>query len=401
MKILQVVPYFYPSEAFGGSPKVAFEISKVLLGNNNRVVVYTSDAKTLRSRLKVGSSNISGGLYVYYMKNLSMLLARKFGFFVMPQLIRQIRVQGSEFDVIHIHEYRTFQFLIVASYAIKHCIPFIVQAHGTLPSVRRSKIKHVFDFIFGYRLIRNASKVIALSRKEAEQYIDIGVDKERIVVLSNGVDLSQFFKLPQRGYFRTKFIIPFEKKLVLFLGRISETKGIDFLVQAYAYMQRNLHFENSILVIAGPDAGYLKNVKTLVEKLGLNDSVFFVGLLSEVDKLNALVDADIVVNVEPSNVFGLVPLEAAASGKPVVVAKQNAFSSIVVEGKFGFSVKNGQITDLAQVIHNILKDEELSKELGDNGRRFVFKEFGWGPRVSKLEEIYRSAISSKCSKNID
>ena len=396
MKILQVIPYFPPAYAFGGPVKVVYEVSRELIRRGHEIVVYTTDAKDFNSRLEIDSSNVTERMEIYRFRNISLALVKRLKLFITPQLTLSARKEIRNFDIIHLHEYRTFQNIVIHNYAHKYYVPYILQAHGSLPRIGAwPKLKQFYDVLFGYKLLKDAAKVIALSHTEAEQYKAMGVPEEKIAIIPNGINLSEYVNLPSKGSFKKKFNIPEDKKLILYLGRIHRTKGIDFLVRAYAYLKNGIKYRDAILVIAGPDDGFLNKVKSLVCDLGVAGSVLFTGLLSEEDKIRAYVDSDVVVNVEPLNVYGLVPLEAAACSTPVIVSKSNAISEVVLNGKFGFSVEYGDVTTLASILYRVLTDEELAENLGKNGREYVLNNFGWSKIVEKYEQVYIDVINCK------
>jgi len=329
-----------------------------------------------------------------------MLLVKKLKLFLTPQLILYAKEEIKKFDVIHLHEYRTFQNIIIRHYATKYGVPYVLQAHGSLPRVGSwRKLKLVYDVLFGYRLLKDVSKVIALSDVEAEQYKIMGVPEDKIAIVPNGIDLSKYAELPPKGVFKKKFNIPEDKKIILYLGRIHKSKGIDFLTKSYAYLVKKMHFDDTILVIAGPDDGYLKEAKKVVTSLGVLSETVFTGPLTEGEKLSAYVDAHLVVNVEPRNVFGLVPLEAAACGKPVIVSQGNGIKEIIRQGEFGFSVKYGDVKRLAEIIAQMLENDYLREKMGENGRRFVFKNFSWRRIIEIYEEVYDDAMKSENSRS--
>jgi glycosyltransferase involved in cell wall biosynthesis len=293
------------------------------------------------------------------------------------------------------HNYRTFQNIIVHHYAKKYGVPYVLQAHGSLPRIMaKQRLKWIYDVFFGYRLLRDASRVIALSGVEADQYRSVGVPEERIEVIPNGIDLSEYADLPPKGSFKKKIGIDNDKKMILYLGRIHKTKGIDFLVRAYACLLKSMKDNNAVLVVAGSDDGYLAEAKRLAASLKIADKVVFTGMLSEKEKVGAYVDSSIVVNVEPRNVFGLVPLEAAACSTPVIVSKSNAVSDIIDRGRFGFSVNYGDINELARIMGKMLDNEVLLREMGQNGRWFVSKNFSWNRIITSFEKVYKEVIEN-------
>ena len=395
MKILQVINAFYPPYSSGGAAYVAHNISKILARRGHEVTVYTTNVLS-RNKLfnPKQNPNYISGVEVYYFN--VIFYKPSFQVYFSKELVEAIRKNAVNYDVVHLHEYRSYISLVTNHYLRKRGIPYVLQAHGQLPRIMVKRgLKIVFDVFFGYRILHEASKVIALTRVEAEQYKSMGVPEEKIAIIPNGIDLSEYTDLPPKGAFKRKFNIPEGKKIILYLGRIHKTKGIEFLIKAYAYLINEMNFREAVLVIAGPDDGYLSEVKQLVDSLEAANKVMFTGMLSEKEKISAYVDSTIVVNVEPKNVFGLVPLEAAACSTPVIVSRGNAISDVVNEGKFGFSIKYGNVNKLAEIISEVLTDDNLLKEMGQNGRKFVFENYDWANSVSKLERVYEEVMHDK------
>ena len=217
----------------------------------------------------------------------------------------------------------------------------------------------------------------------------------KIEVIPNGIDLSEYGDLPPKGSFKKKFNIPEDKKIILYLGRIHKTKGIDFLVRAYAHLIKNMKCKDAVLVIAGPDDGYLTEAKRLVNSLRVADKVVFTGMLSEKEKISAYVDSTICTYLRRYEPFGLVPLEAAACGTPVIVSSGTYMANVVDEGKFGFSVKYGDINELAEIMGKMLNNDDLLSEMGQKGRKFVFENCNWVNIVTKLEKAYKEVVENR------
>jgi len=390
MKILQVVPYFPPAYAFGGPVKVAYQISRELIKRGHEVVVYTTDAKDFDSRLEVDSSNTIKEMKVHRFRNLSLTLVKKLKLFITPQLTLFARKEVKKFDIIHLHEYRTFQNIIIHHYARKYDVPYVLQAHGSLPRIGAwRRLKWIYDVLFGYRLLRGASKVIALSKVEAEQYKAMGVPEEKIAIIPNGIDLSEYANLPPKGAFKKRFGIPEEKKIILYLGRIHKTKGIDFLIRAYAYLKNEMKCRDAILAIAGPDDGYLNDAKALANSLGLYNSVMFTGFISSEDKLMALVDAEVFVT---SSFYGfpITFLEACAVGTPLVTTSLGDTLEWI-DGNVGY-VAQPTPRDLVEAIYRIISDDELRRRFSKNCIEIVKSEFSIEKVVERLEKVYEEVV---------
>lgn len=387
MIILQVIPVF--SAPFGGPVTVVRSISKEL-AKRHEVTVYTTSALDHRRDFKNSPTEVESDGYriLYFPRTL-----RFTGFNVSPTMARALQKTLSEYDIIHLHSWRHFQDITVHYYAKKYGVPYVLQAHGSLPRiVAKQRLKWLYDVLFGYRLLRDAAKVIALSRVEAEQYRAMGVPEEKIAIIPNGIDLSEYENLPPKGSFKRKYGVPEHKKIILYLGRIHKNKGIDFLIKAYALLTNEMNSKDSVLVIAGPDDGYLHSAKSLVRLLRLIDNVLFTGLLAEYEKKCVLADSSLVVYPSPVEPFGLVALEAAASAKPPIVSNNTPMASIVKTGKFGFSVNYGDIVGLAEVMQRMLSSDNLTKEMGAKGRQFVSENFDWCNIVSTVETLYEEVI---------
>jgi len=388
MRILQVY-HIFPA-LFGGVSTVVYQITKELYKRGHKVHVlttnaYITDKKNREERVKV-----------YRFALVSRTLS-KYNLIV-PEMkfLSWAKRMIKKYDCIHIHGYRNPYNAIIHYYATRYDVPYVLQAHGSLPRIMvKKRLKMVYDVFFGYRLLRDTSKVIALNKMEAEQYKRMGVPEEKIAVIPNGIDLSEYTELPPKGSFKKKFNIPEDKKIILYLGRIHKTKGIDFLVKAYAYLIKKMNFKDAILVIAGPDDGYLDEVKHLVQELDISNSVLFTGPLYGKDKISAYVDSDVYVLPSRYEIWGMTVLEAYACGKPVIASKVGGLMDLIIEGMTGLLFKPGDITELAESIFFLLDNQEKAEDMGLKGRQFVKENFSIEKVVDRLEKVYEEIYQAK------
>jgi glycosyltransferase involved in cell wall biosynthesis len=332
------------------------------------------------------------GIKTYYFRNLSSYLAREMVLPIPYYLPIVARKEIRDFDIIHIHELRTVLAVIVRYYANKYGIPYILQPRGSVPTIGKSKQKKLFDILFGRAIIRDATKIIASSKIESDQYRDVfpKLKDEKIVHMPNGIDLETYQNLPQKGEFKKKYSINADEKIILFLSRIHERKGADTLIEAFTKLKSE--FENAKLVIAGPDEGYLDKLKLIVSKLNIESDVIFPGPLYEKDKLEAYVDAGVFVLPSKNRYesFGNVVLEACACGTPVIVTN-NCGVSEWINNEVGYVVEYDK-DQLRDAIFKILSDEGLRKRFGEEGKKLVMEEFGWDGIVRKIEGVYEDCI---------
>lgn len=391
MKILQVCPKFHQSVA-SGSTKVAYDISRELVKRGHSVTVYSSN---MRDKFDKVSNRLEtkDGMLIHRFRSIGTVATRGMKIFVTPGIIPRFGSEVSSFDVIHLHEYQTFQNLIAYHYARKHDVPYVLHAHGSIPRIGKRFRKWLFDVAFGYRLLKGASRVIALSVIEAKEYEDAGVPREKIAIIPDGIDLTDCKTLPHRGSFRKRFGIEEGTRIILFLGRINHLKGIDFLIDAFARVVKNME-HNVLLVVAGPDDGYLNETKKLVKQHLIQDKVLLTGPLFGVRKMEAYVDASIVTSLDSLKeiVFLLVPLEAAACGTPVIVTEGNYIAELAEKGGFGSCVEYGDVSKLAGMFKEMLGNEGLLKKMGSKGRSFVLENYDWNNIIGMVEKVYKDAL---------
>jgi glycosyltransferase involved in cell wall biosynthesis len=389
MNILQVVPYFPPAYAFGGPVKVVYSISKELVKRGHNVTVYTTDAMSPYDRLNVPSVMNIDGIDVQYMRNLSLASIRVSNLFIPPRVAFISKSELKKFNVIHLHEFTTFQNVVIAHYARKVGVPYVLQTHGSIYVSGFRKRKLLFNALFGKKILRNASKVIALSNVEKLHFQRAGVPDYKIAILGNGIDLTEYSNLPPKGSFKKKFMrgsIQDNKKMILYLGRIHRTKGIDLLIKAYVYLVKTMKCDNTLLVIAGPDDGYLSAAKSLADSSGISDSILFTGFIDDKDKLAALVDADLFVT--PSFYgFPMTFLEASIVGVPIVTTTLGDKLDWI-DDNAGL-VAQPTSSELAKVMYSLLTNIQLAAKFAFNGKEVARSVFSLERVVDSIEQIYK------------
>lgn len=388
MKILQISHSFIPCFDSGGVVRVVYEISKELSAKGHDVTVYTTDGCIKRLKVKKNSPVELEGIRVYYFRNISNWLRMKLKLATPYSMFRVIRAEINDFDVVHIHEHRTLTAVIASRYAKKNKIPYVVQDHGSaLPFFQKSTFKKVFDKIWGNDMLKHASKVIALTEAEVEQYMKIGIDKAKIEVVPNGINLSEYEDLPEKGKFRKKYGISSDELIILYLGRLNRIKAPDLLIKSFAEISREI--EKVKLVMVGPDDGCMEYLNKLLKMENLTDEVLFTGPLYNKDKLGAYIDADVYVLPSFYETFPNTVIEACACGTPVVITDRCGISDLIND-KVGMVVEYDK-NSLKEGITRILWDDALREKFESECKDFVEKHFNIDSVIDKLETVYDSA----------
>lgn len=390
MKILFVTATF-PPRTFGGVTTVSYNLAKQLAARGHEVTVLTTDLGDRNARIPDGSLPTDcPGLSVRYFTNINnRLAARKV--FLPWGIVSAIRDTVSEFDIVHLHEFRSLPSVAVHRYATKKRVPYVLQAHGgVMTFFEKGLLKKAYDKIWGVRLIHDAASLIATTAAEAKQYGRMGGEAGRIAILPNGIEDSEFEQRPPRGEFRRRIGIPDGHRIILYLGRINRVKGVDILVRAFAELCK--HESDLELLIAGPDDGYLPSVKKLANACGCEGRVRYAGALTGGPKLSAYVDSDVFVLPSRYDIFGIVAFEALMAGLPIVVTDNCGTADLIQGRRMGYVARADDSGNLALFIAKSLSSPVETREQVQRGQQFVMENLKWSILVRRLEAIYESSI---------
>lgn len=319
MNILHVIPYLCPKQ--GGEVAMCTSLAEQCLQRGHTITIATTDHGYDGPYLKSLEERGIKVLPFHCTVNVR-------DFLISPQMKRWFDTAVTDFDLIHIHAFRSYQCVVAYQYATKYGIPYVLQAHGSvLPFFQKHLLKKTYDLVWGRSVLRDASSLIAINEMEKRQYLEMGVDPEQITIIPNALDMREYQTVPARGMFRKRFGIPENMKIILFLGRIHRIKGLDLLIDAFSDLAGEL--EDCLLVLVGPDGGYRQFVQRQVTKAGLVDRVLFTGPLYGEYKLEAYVDAGVYVLPSQYEIFSLTVLEACLCETPVIVTDRCGLSDFL------------------------------------------------------------------------
>jgi phosphatidylinositol alpha-1,6-mannosyltransferase len=276
----------------------------------------------------------------------------------------------------------------------------IVQIHG-LDLIYRSPIYQQLCV----RWLRFCDQVVANSRYTAQLAQTKGVLRDRAAVIPPGVYSERFSKRTDIAADKRAWSIE-GKKIILFVGRLAKRKGVkEFIENSFVNVVREI--PEAVFLIAGDNPtesltqrdDVASEINAVVSRLGLEKHVRLLGLISDEDVIKLYQACDLVVlpaldmkdDVEG---FGIVALEAAAAGKPVVATRAGGIPDAVEDGKSGVLIDSGDYTGLTEVVELLLKNIELSSSLGKYGRCRVDKEFSWHHVVDLYERAFDTATQS-------
>lgn len=244
-------------------------------------------------------------------------------------------------------------------------VPVVMYCHD-LSHSKMSRLIKTF-------LVLNASKVIAISRAVKEDLIAFPVFRgwvgQKIIVIPNAVNLQQFHPGLDGGNVKSEFGLESAFPIVGLIGQLVAWKGqLDFIKAASAVVNA---FPTAKFLIVGDaifgNADYEKQIRHSITTLGLDDYVILTGHRTNVPELMAALD--ILVSASWAEPFGLVIIEAMATGKPVIGTHAGGIPEIVLEGETGLLVPPHSAHALADAIIRLASDRDALKLMGEAGRR--------------------------------
>lgn len=299
-----------------------------------------------------------------------------------PSLEKAIVKEGKMFDVVHQHGIWTGVSHALNRWRHQTKQPTVIAPQGSLdPYVLKKSWwkKRLALALYESQNLRQAGCVQVLSLQEAKAVREFGLECP-LAVIPNGISDRWLFGGHDSQRFRSKYNIPEKTRIMLFLGRITPKKGLPLLLQAMHRCRKLL--EGWRLVIAGVDEfNHQQEVQELVEKLGLQTSVMFVGPQFDQDKRDAFAAADLFVLPSHSEGAPVAILEALGAGVPVLTTKASPWEELVTH-------QCGWWTDISvEAIKDALEDAlrrsstEL-KEMGQRGKKLVSEKYTW-PQIAE------------------
>lgn len=230
--------------------------------------------------------------------------------------------------------------------------------------------------------------VVATCRDEVRELTAMGVPAERVDVVPCGVDVKQFS--PDSGRARRREGM----RRLVYVGRLVERKGVDTVVRALPQLP------NTELVVVGGAADQgedpvARGLAELAEDLGVTDRLDLRGPVPRGEIPALIRSADVVVAVPWYEPFGIVPLEAAACGRPLVGSRVGGLLDSVADGRTGILVPPQDPDALADAIGQLLDDPARAEAMGRRARRRAVERFSWEQIALSTERSYGSVIEQK------
>lgn len=371
----------YPPHVYGGAGVVVDHLSRALARRASVEVRCFGDNEQTRPGLTVHGyspwERLAGGADAAYAPALEALSV---GLAMARDPVRA--------DVVHTHTwYVGLGGMLVQAI---HGLPLVVTLHSLEP-LRPWKADQLGT---GYLVsswaerlaVERADRVIAVSAQmRADILANFRVEPERVVVLHNGVDAKAFTRTERREALDRHGV---REPYALFVGRISEQKGIFQLLEAARQLPEGVQL---VLCASSPDTPeLLTRLQTAVS--GRPEIRWINAMLPVEEVVQIYSHAAVFVCPSVYEPFGIINLEAMACGTPVVASRVGGIPEVVADGETGWLVEPDDPAALAQALRIALADPQRARRMGEAGRRRVEAHFSWDRIAALTMDVYQQAI---------
>lgn len=390
MKILHLVPSIGP-DSFGLG-QVALNLAKEQLNLGLRSQIWCLDSDenvqwaTQTSgfpQKEIRQFEISGPKFLRYSRQMAK---------------EMVGFDGQSIDVVHQHGIWTALSYLALSWSTKTNGIKVIAPHGSLQpwalnlSPRKKKIASI---LYEKNNLSSSSCLHATSANEIMDFRNFGLINP-IALMDNGIPSVWTESQGQEFVFRENYLIPKEKRIMLFLSRITPKKGLPMLLDAIMSL-RNL-MEDWILLIAGTDEfNHKKEIEKIISDNFLSDIVKIIGPLYGQNKRDAFAASDFFVLPSHSEGAPIIVLEALGAGVPVLTTKASPWKDLE-------RLQCGWWTDISTfgLINSLSEALSLSKpklrEMGNSGRELVERQYTWVDAANKSLLLYEWLRDTSANK---
>lgn len=299
-----------------------------------------------------------------------------------------VKSDGRDFDVVHQHGIWTACSHASNRFRDVHRIPTVIAPHGALQRwalMRSSWKKRLALLAYERKNLHQAACLHATAEAEVADFRDYGLSNP-IALIPNGVSEGWLGSQGNGLRFRERHAIRPDRRLLLFLSRITPKKGLPILLEAINRVQ--YEFNDWILVVAGTDEfSHLQEVKSLVAKLNLQNRVLFPGPLYGQEKRDAFAASDAFVLPSYSEGSPMVILDCLATGIPVITTQGTPWRSLR-DWQCGWWVEASTV-GIAQALQDMLRLPKIKLHaMGQRGLELVRAQYLWKTQGQKTLDLY-------------
>jgi glycosyltransferase involved in cell wall biosynthesis len=399
VNVLHITPYYAPAWSLGGVVRAVSDLAVAQVERGDAVRVLTTDIADLRGGCIATLDEMRDGVHVQRAPNLLPNLRARYNLSTPKGFTALLHAALPQAQIVHLHEFRTLEALLTLR--AKPSAPIVLSPHGTLAvETGRSAVKRLWDRLFGRYTARHIAGVAALTEIERAQveahWRRLGLPMPLIRVIPNAVgeDIWSGLAHPQLSEdiaaLRRRFGIR-DVPIVLFLGRLHERKGLQYLIPAFGEALRS--GADAHLLIAGADAGMLREVEHLIATQQLSERVTVAGLLTGRERISALAAAEIFALPAIGEGLALAALEAAAVGCALLLTEGCNLPEAAAHGAALIVERN--VSALSRALQQLLESPSLRHSMGAAAQKWAEHTFRWKIIAEQIAQLYAECVILK------
>jgi glycosyltransferase involved in cell wall biosynthesis len=300
--------------------------------------------------------------------------------------VRDIRrlVRENNIDVIHTHGYKADLYGYTA--ARREGKPVVATCHNWLAGGAMLATYNFLDRI----ALRRFDAVGAVSQTIAEKLLSLGLRRERITVIPNGIDVHAFDVARSPG---TPAAEARKEQVIGVIARLDLQKGFVYLLNAVATLRNSFPALRLLIVGEGPDRA---RIEQLVSGQNLGALVTFAGQQSDMPGVYASIDIFVLPSLNEGLPMTL--LEAMAASKPIIATRVGAVATVITHGETGLLVEPADEAGLTNALSQLLADPELRRRLAEKARAHVEQHYTAAAMIQEYLAMYRTVLTGRgCS----
>jgi len=290
-------------------------------------------------------------------------------------------LRSERFDLIHAHWIIPQGFIAALSLLItRQKIPLLCTSHGgDLFALKGKVLQRLKRWVMD-----KSAALTVVSKAMKKTVVDMSVDPAKVEVIPMGVDL--------QGLFTPDPSVPRKTDELLFVGRLVEKKGVDFLLEAMPPVLKKHPTVRLILAGSGPME---QELRQQAQRLQISDRVDFLGMVAQTQlpalyqRVTLAIFPFVVAKSGDQEGFGLVQVEAMGCECPVIAGDLPAIHDIITHEENGLIFPSGNVQALADAIIKLLDDPELCARLAGEGRKSVVQKFDWEIIAGKYAGLFK------------
>ena len=385
LKILVVIPSYYPATAYGGPIFTSLHTCEELAKIGLEVRVSTTNAN-LTSRLDIETNKWIHLSKNFFVKYYNETVIGRFSLQLYLNIFNDIK----QADAIHIQGIFDTPTPISLLYAKLYKKSVLLSPHGSFCDwgLKQSRILKSLWIKILIRPFSNSIYWHATCEQERNDILK-QFPNAKVLIIPNGTDIESFSQMNifEPNDYINKFIgaIISPTKIIVSMGRLHKKKGFDILIKSFLNVL-NIH-NDAILLIAGKDDGEKKGLDEFIKKYDLISNVFFVGEILGQDKIDFLANADLFALPSHDESFGVVYIESLAAGTPIVASLNTPWQEVEA-ADCGKWVAN-TVEDTSQAILEMLKKDR--KQMRINAKALAIK-FDWKDIAVQFKTLFEGIV---------